>query len=43
MNKKSTGEQVLKKKISDAKEMVKNINWEQFNEVMHTNYPTNRR
>jgi hypothetical protein len=43
IEKKLTGEQVLQKKISDANEMVKNINWEQFNKVMHTNYPTNRR
>lgn len=42
MNKKPTGEQILKKKISDANEMIKNINWEQFNKVMHKNYPTNR-
>jgi hypothetical protein len=40
--KRLTGEQILKKKISDANEMIKNMNWEQFNKVMHTNYPTNR-
>jgi hypothetical protein len=41
--KRLTGEQVLQKKISDAKEMVKKINWEQLNAVMNTNYPIPKR
>ena len=32
-----TGEQILQKKISDAKEFVKKIDWVQFNEVMKNN------
>jgi hypothetical protein len=43
MNKKSTGEQILKKKINDAKEFAKKIDWEQLNTVMNTNYPIPKR
>ena len=32
-----TGEQILQKKIRDAKEFVKKIDWVQFNEVMKNN------
>jgi hypothetical protein len=41
--KRLSGEQVLQKKIREVDEMIKNMNWEQFNKVMHKNYPTNRR
>jgi hypothetical protein len=43
IEKKSTGEQVLQKKINDAREMVKRIDWEQLNAVMNTNYPVPKR
>ena len=32
-------ERVLQKKVNDAKEFAKKINWEQLNAVMNTNYP----
>ena len=32
-------ELVLQKKVNDAKEFAKKIDWEQLNAVMNTNYP----
>ena len=36
-------ELVLQKKINDAKEFAKRIDWKQLNAVMNTNYPIPKR
>jgi hypothetical protein len=36
-------ELVLQKKINDAKEFAKKIDWEQLNAIMNTNYPIPKR
>jgi hypothetical protein len=36
-------ELVLLKKVNDAKEFAKKIDWEQLNSVMNTNYPIPKR